>query len=87
MTKQEILGGYVNAHCPGLTGYAYQATTWCPDCGQAIARCRVREWARLPGKLDTITHDDLCDTDQFPVPIVFEPTDYCDNCGAIEESE
>ena len=85
MTKREILDGYVNASCPGLTGYAYQATTWCEECGRSIARRIVRGWAKLPGKLDTITHDDLCDTNQFPVPITFEPTDYCDNCGNIED--
>ena len=82
MTLADILDGYVNAHCPGITGYAYQATTWCIDCGRVIARRLVREWTKS-GRLADITHDDLCDTDTFPVPIVFEPTDYCDQCGGL----
>lgn len=84
MTKREILSGYVNARVPGLTGYAYQATTWCPDCGVAIARRVVRDWERN-GRLVDITHANLCDTAQFPVPITFEPTDYCDACGALDD--
>ena len=82
MTKHEILDGYVDAHVPGITGYAYQATTWCVDCGLVIARRIVRGWAKS-GKLADIGHEDLCDTDMFPVPIVFEATDYCDQCGGM----
>ena len=82
MTKTEALEGYVDAYIPRHTGYAYNAATWCIDCGEAIARRLIREWARS-GKLATITHDDLCDTNQFPVPIVFEPVDYCDECGVL----
>lgn len=83
MTKKEILVGYVNSPCPGLTGYAYQATTWCEDCGQRIARDIVRTWEKR-GRLSEITHHDLCDTDQFPVPITYEPTDFCDQCGPMD---
>lgn len=84
MTAREIIDGYIDVQCPGITGYAYQATTWCVPCGKKIARARVREWRAL-GRLDAITHEDLCDSEQFPCPIVFEPTDYCDQCGAIGE--
>lgn len=82
MTRQEILDGYVEAHYPGLRGYAYQGTTWCEDCGRIIGRRLVREMTRE--QLKSITHDDLCDTAQFPMP-TREPIDYCDHCGAIED--
>jgi hypothetical protein len=84
MTREEIRRGYIDARCPGITGYAYQATTWCVDCGRAIARRLVRDWERS-GKLGEITHLDLGNTEQFPVPIVFEPTDYCDQCGSLND--
>jgi hypothetical protein len=84
MTRAEILSGYVDCHCPGITGYAYQATTWCVPCGKTIARRLVREWQKA-GTLAAIDHYELNDTEKFPCPIVFEPTDYCDHCGTIQE--
>jgi hypothetical protein len=46
----------------------------------------VAEWEKS-GKLASITHDDLCDTEQFPMPIVFEECDYCDECGNLNEDD
>ena len=80
MTRTEILKGYIEAEVPGLTGYAYQATTWCASHGRRIAKQIVRYWD-VAGLLPQITHDDLCNTDRFPVPMRFEACDYCDRCG------
>jgi len=83
MTRKEILERYVDTHVPGHTGYAYQAATWCIDCGQIIARRIVRKLTRE--QLKAVDHNWLSDTENFPFPISFEPCDYCDHCGAIED--
>jgi len=76
LTYDEIMAGYVDAATPGLVGYAYNADTWCKEDGQWIARRLAK---KLAGK---VTHDDLCDPDQFPVPF-YESAGggCCAHCG------
>lgn len=71
MTKREaLLGG------PGLDGYAFQADTYCVECGRAIIHAL---------NLETIPTHLHGDTDHVPQPIFFgEDTDgetHCAECG------
>jgi len=62
---------------PGLDGYAYNADTYCIECGKQIIVDLVTAWEKLPDEIPV-------DTDEFPQPIFFGESDieqYCADCG------
>jgi hypothetical protein len=71
MTKGEMLMGG-----PGLDGYAYQADTYCVDCGREIIRNL---------DLSTIPEYLHVDTDHVPQPIFFGESDYATHCAECGE--
>lgn len=71
MTKREaIMGG------PGLSGYAYQADTWCVGCGRAIIQAINLK------SIPTHLHGD---TDHVPQPIFFGESDIAEHCACCGE--
>lgn len=67
---------------PGLDGYAYNAATFCEDCGEKI----VREIAgKVAHKIADTSDPSFSDSEQVPQPIFFGESDtaqHCDDCGA-----
>lgn len=66
---------------PGLDGYAFQADTFCIDCGREILRQLGadrdgRGWEEL----------EFHDSAVLPQPIFFEPVDYCGACASLSGS-
>lgn len=64
---------------PGLSGYAYRADTWCPDCAEAEA-------AALPDSAVPAGEGDprWTDSDHVPQPVFFGDSDracHCASCG------
>jgi len=75
LVYQATLGG------PGLDGYAYNADTYCIDCGLAITRDILYSGeSGIKSTSDTAFRD----SEVIPCPIFFGESDravYCSHCG------
>ncbi len=86
MTKKEAFQE-LTLSGPGLDGYAFQADTWCVECGREIIQDRLDQ-LQGEGMVDFSPVLGDCiyrDTDTMPQPIFFGESDssqYCGSCGA-----
>ena len=65
---------------PGLDGYAYQADTYCPQCGMELC-WRLAE----AGELAEPDSPEFSDSDHQPQPIFFGESDHPTFCALCEE--